>query len=123
MTLNGNSLGGEGHNKRIMEYIESQNTIDRIVNKKFPFKAQTKINFFENSENYKWVFTIEKIENIKFYDYSRNIFDKLPIELKNNQWYLLNFSNASNIIDKVFFRIKENGEIEQHDYYKVIMGV
>ena len=123
MTLNGNSLGGEGHDKRIMEYIDSQNIIDSIVNENFPFKAQRKIKFFKKSENYKWVYTTEKLENLKFYDYSRNVFDKLPIDLKKNQWYLLNFSNASNIIDKVFFKIKESGEIEQYDYYKVIMGV
>jgi hypothetical protein len=123
MTLNGNSLGGEGHDKRIMEYINSQNIIDSIINENFPFQAQRKIKFFEKSENYKWVFTTEKLENFKFYDYSRNVFDKLPVDLKKNQWYLLNFSNASNIIDKVFFKIMENGEIEQYDYYKVIMGV
>ena len=123
MTLNGNSLGGEGHDKRIMEYIDNQNIIDSIVNENFPFKAQRKIKFFKKSENYKWVYTTEKLENLKFYDYSRNVFDKLPIDLKKNQWYLLNFSNASNIIDKVFFKIKESGEIEQYDYYKVIMGV
>ncbi len=123
MTLNGNRLGGEGHSKRIMEYIDSQNTIDSIVNENFPFKAQRKIMFFEKSENYKWVYTTEKVENLKFYDYSRKVFDKLPMELEKNQWYLLNFSNASNIIDKVFFLIKENGEIEQYDYYKVIFGV
>lgn len=123
MTLNGNSLGGEGHDKRIMEYIDSKNLIDSIVNANFPFKAQRKIKFFEKSENYKWIFTKEGVADRKFYDYSKNLFDKLPIDLKKNQWYLLNFSNASNLVDKVFFRIKENGEIEQFDYYRVIMGV
>jgi hypothetical protein len=123
MTLNGNSLGGEGHDKRIMEYIDSKNLIDSIINEKFPFQAQRKIRFFEKSENYKWIFTKEGVADLKFYDYSKNVFDTLPMDLKKNQWYLLNFSNASNIIDKVFFRIKENGEIEQFDYYKVIMGV
>ncbi|MBS3993082.1 MAG: hypothetical protein KGZ87_05140 [Bacteroidetes bacterium] len=123
MALNGNSLGGEGHDKRIMEYIDSENLIDSIINENFPFEAQRKIRFFEKSENYKWVFTKDGVADLKFYDYSKSVFDTLPMDLKKNQWYLLNFSNASNIIDKVFFRIKENGEIEQFDYYKVIMGV
>ncbi|MEC7784994.1 MAG: hypothetical protein VYB38_16390 [Bacteroidota bacterium] len=123
MTLNGNSLGGEGHDKRIMEYINSQNIIDSIVNKNFPFKAQRNIKFFGKSKNYKRDFTKEELEGLRFYDYSRSVFDKLPMDLKKNQWYLLNFSNASNIVDKVFFKINESGEIEQHDYYKVIMGV
>ena len=123
MALNENSLGGEGHDKRIMEYIDSKNLIDSIVNANFPFEPQKKIRFYEKSKNYKWVFTKDGVADSKFYDYSKNIFEKLPIELKKDQWYLLNFSNASNIIDKVFFRIKDNGEIEQYDYHKVIMGV
>jgi hypothetical protein len=123
MALNGNSLGGEGHDIRIMEYIDSKNLIDSIVNVNFPFEAQKKIRFFEKNQNYKWVFTKDGVADLKFYDYSKNVFDKLPIELKKDQWYLLNFSNASNIIDKVFFRIKENGEIEQYEYYKSIIGV
>ena len=123
MTLNGNSLGGEGLDKRIMEYINSQNIIDSIVHKNFPFKAQRNIRFFEKSKYYKWVFTKEELEGLRFYDYSRSVYDKLPMDLKKNQWYLLNFSNTSNIIDKLFFKIKESGEIEQYDYYKVIIGV
>jgi len=123
ITLNGNSLGGEGHDKMIMEFIDSQNLINSIANENFPFKAQRKIMFYEKSENYKWVYTIEKLEGLKFYDYSRDVFDKLPMDLKKGQWYLLNFSNASNIIDKVFFKIKERGGIEKYDYYKVIFGV
>ncbi|MEO1033368.1 MAG: hypothetical protein AAFX55_18410 [Bacteroidota bacterium] len=123
MALNGNTLGGEGHNKRIMEYIHSKNLIDSIINDNFPFKAQRKIRFFEKSENYKWVFTKEGVADLKFYDYSKSVFEKLPMQLEKGQWYMLNFSNASNIIDKVFFRIKKNGDIEQFDYYKVILGV
>ena len=93
--------------------------------KEIPFKAQRKIMFFENSDNYKWAFTKEGFADIKIPDYSNSkmAYDTLPMELKSNQWYLLNFSNASNIIDKVFFRIRENGEIEQYDYYKVKWGV
>jgi len=91
--------------------------------KEYQFKAQRKIMFFEKSENYKWVFTKLGVAGLNQNDYSREVFDKLPIKLKSNQWYLLNFSNASNIIDKVFFLIKENGEIEQYEYYKSIIGV
>lgn len=123
MALNDNKLGGEGHDERIDEWIDSQNIIDSIVNKNFPFEAQSKIKFYETSKNYKWVHTTKGTEKLKFYDYSRKVLDTLPIKLITNQWYLLNFSNASNIIDKVFFKIKDGGEIEQHEYYKTIMGV
>ncbi|MDY7396132.1 hypothetical protein UMM65_12850 [Aureibaculum sp. 2210JD6-5] len=91
--------------------------------KEIVFKAQKIIKFFEISKNYKWVFTKKGSTDLKFHDYSNDAYDKLPMELKKNQWYLLNFSNASNIVDKVFFMIKEDGKIEQYDYYKVIFGV
>ena len=79
--------------------------------------------FFEKSENYKWVFTTDENNGLKFYDYSKIISDTLPFALKINQWYLLNFSNASNIIDKVFFLVKKDGKIQQYNYYKVKFGV
>ena len=123
MKLNGNILGGEGHDKRSMEYVESEVLIDSIINKRFPFKPQKRVMFFEKSENYKWVFTTDENNGLKFYDYSKIISDTLPFALKINQWYLLNFSNASNIIDKVFFLVKKDGKIQQYNYYKVKFGV
>lgn len=123
MTLNNNKLGGEGHSKRINEWIDSQNTIDSIVNKVFPFEAQQEILFFQSNKNYKWVHTTKKGEARNLYDYSRKVLDTLPINIKTNQWYLLNFSNASNIIDKVFFKIKSDGEIQQYEHYQTIIGV
>ena len=123
MKLNGNILGGEGHDKRSMEYTESDVLIDSIINKRFPFKPQKSVMFFEKSENYKWVYTSDEKSGLKFYDYSKSVSDTLPFVLKINQWYLLNFSNASNIIDKVFFLIKEDGKIQQYNYYKALFGV
>jgi len=123
MALNDNKLGGERHDQRIDEWIQSQNIIDSIVNKNFPFEAQSQIKFFETSKNYKWVYTTKGTDKLKFYDYTRKVLDTLPMKLIANQWYLLNFSNASNIIDKVFFKIKEDGKIEQYEYYKTIIGV
>ena len=57
------------------------------------------------------------------FDYSKGVFDKIPVQFKVDQWYMLDFSNASNIIDKVFFYIDKNKKIHQYNYYKVLWGV
>jgi len=123
MKLNNNRLGGAPNNKRSSEWVDSQKAIDSIRDKYFPFQPQQKIDFYSKDKNYKWIYTTKGLNNMKFYDYSKKLFDTLPFKLKTDQWYLLNFSNAHNTIDEVFFKIHEDGNVKQFAYYKVVGGV
>ena len=120
MELNGNSLGGEGHNIGINEYFESEKIIENLEQKYFPFKPKKKIYFKELNENYRWVHTNE----YKMFDYDRGVHETLPIELKVERWYQFNFSNTSHTTNKLYFKFSRNGAIEEyHQYHQPLFGV
>jgi len=121
--INDNKVGGQGHENGIDLYFSSERTRDSIEKAHFPFVAQKTVYFDKANEYYKWVFCMKQgnIENA--FDYSKGVFDKMPIQFKIDQWYMLDFSNASNIIDKVFFYIDKNNKIRQFNYYKTLIRV
>ena len=123
MKLNGNSIGGQGHKNGIDLYFSCERTRDSIEKIHFPFVAQKTVYFDKSNEYYKWVFCMKQGDFENAFDYSKGMFDKIPVQFKVDQWYMLDFSNASNIIDKVFFYIDKNQKIHQYNYYKVLMGV
>jgi len=123
MKMNGNRIGGEGHENGIDLYFSGERTRDSIERIHFPFVAQKTVYFDKANECYKWVFCMKQGDLENAFDYSKGLFDKIPIQFKTDQWYMLDFSNASNIIDKVFFYIDKNHKIHQHNYYRVLMGV
>ncbi len=123
MKINGNTIGGQGHENGIDLYFSAERTRDSIEKIHFPFVAQKTVYFDKGNEYYKWVFCMKQGDFENAFDYSRGVFDKIPIKLKVEQWYMLDFSNASNIIDKVFFYIDKKKKVHQYDYYKTLIGV
>jgi hypothetical protein len=121
--INNNRIGGQGHENGIDLYFSSERKLDSLEKLHFPFVAQKTVYFNKANDYYKWVFCMNKGDFENAFDYSKGVFEKIPIEFKVDQWYMLNFSNASNIIDKVFFYIDKKQKIHQHNYYKVMMGV
>ncbi len=121
--INDNRIGGQGHEKGIDLYFSSERTRDSIEKLHFPFAAQKTVYFDKPNEYYKWVFCMKQGDFENAFDYSKGVFDKIPIQLEVDQWYMLDFSNASNIIDKVFFYIDKKQKIHQYNYYKVLIGV
>ena len=121
--INDNKIGGQGHENGIDLYFSSERTRDSIEKHRFPFVAQKTVYFDRSNEFYKWVFCMKQGDFENAFDYSKGLFDKIPIKFNVDQWYMLDFSNASNIIDKVFFYIDKNQKIHQYNYYKVLMGV
>ncbi len=123
MKINDNINGGQGHENGIDLYFSSEGTRDSIEKLHFPFVAQKTVYFDQANEYYKWVFCMKQGDFENAFDYSKGMFDKIPVQFKVDQWYMLDFSNASNIIDKVFFYIDKNQKIHQYNYYKVLTGV
>jgi hypothetical protein len=123
MELNGNTIGGQGHENGIDLYFSSERTRDSIEKIHFPFVAQKTIYFDKANDYYKWVFCMKQGDFENAFDYSKGVFDKIPVQFKVDQWYMLDFSNASNIINKMFFYIDKNQKIHQYNYYKVSFGV
>tara|TARA_R110002050_G_scaffold233953_3_gene369839 strand:- start:62 stop:769 length:708 start_codon:yes stop_codon:yes gene_type:complete len=116
MQLNGNTIGGSNHNKRITEYIKCGNTIDSIKQINLPFEPEKRIYFNEKNKNYKWGLTLEhEVWNGVYYIDCQNIIsDTLPFTLSPNKWYLIDLSKQTSQIESLFFRLKDDGEIEQH---------
>ena len=121
--MNGDQIGGEGHNKGFYHYVRSQKLIDSLENLHFPFVAKKTIDFNKKSNNYKWIKCITQGDFEYAFDYTQGVFDTLPVQPKENQWYFINFSNSSNTIDEVFFKIDDRGKIHQYSYYKIKWGV
>lgn len=119
MKLNGNTIGGEGHDEGIDQWITSSNIIDALEEKHFPFKPEKNIYFKKSNPSYKWIFTKEN----GFYDYDRKVHDTLPINFKMEQWYMINFSNQSHLTNKLFFKKTKTGFEEYHYYYQPLFGV
>jgi hypothetical protein len=123
MKINDNTIGGPGHENGIGLYFSSEHTRDSIEKLHFPFVAQKTVYFNKVNEYYKWVFCMKQGDFENAFDYTKGIFNKIPVQFKVDQWYVLDFSNASNIIDKVFFFIDNNQKIHQYNNYKVLIGV
>ena len=121
--INGNRIGGAGHENGIDLYFSSERTRDSIENLHFPFVAQKTVYFDKANEYYKWVFCMKQGDVENAFDYSKGVFDKIPIQFEVDQWYMFDFSDASNVIDKVFFYIDKEQKFHQFNYYKVLFGV
>lgn len=114
MKLNGNSIGGAHHSKRIHEYIQCSNTIDSISQVNFPFKPEKRIYFKKKNRNYKYGLTKKSDvwDHIQFIE-CQTLSDTLTFTFLPNKWYLIDFSNQAHYIDRLFFKFKEDGDIEQ----------
>jgi hypothetical protein len=116
MKLNGGTIGGPEHSRRITEYIDCKNVMDSIEDVNFPFIPRKSIYFYESTKNYKWGETVESKVwgGIYFFDCEKGIRDTLPIMFATNKWYLIDLSNQAQYVHKLFFKVKEHGKIEQH---------
>ena len=119
MALNDNTIGGEGHNQGIDQWITSRNIIDDLQEQHFPFKPKKDIYFKKPNKYYKWIFTDED----SFFDYDREVHDTIPIKFKLEQWYLINFSNQYQLINKLFFKMSKDGIQQFHYYSQPLFGV
>jgi hypothetical protein len=114
--INGNIIGGHGHENGISLFFESERRIDSIVAVHFPFVPHRTIYFNRADNSYKW-----QISRAGDREYLAStipeVFDIMPIALKQEQWYLMKMSNASNIIDNVFIYINKRNKVRQHHEY------
>lgn len=115
MKLNGNTIGGPHHSKRIHEYIQCSNTMDSISQINFPFEPEKRIYFKKSNKNYKYGLTKESDvwNQVQFIE-CQTISDTLTFTFLPHIWYLIDFSNQAHYIDRLFFRFKEDGEVEQY---------
>jgi len=115
--LNGNIIGGSGHDKGIDLYISAMNKQDSLKKLHLKFKPQKKIFFKKPNSYYKWIYCIKQGNLENAYDYSKGVHNELPVLLENRHWYLFNFTNAANLINKIFCYVDDKGKINQYKYY------
>jgi hypothetical protein len=116
VNLNNGVIKMSGDGIAIDEYKRNQAIIDSLYKLRFPFTPQKTIYFNTKSDNYVWTYCNTNGLSC-WYDYERGQHETLPEEFLRDQWYVIDFSNVSNIKDKLFFKINKDETIEQHYYF------